>query len=91
MFLALLIAGCGKEEPKEVMRGAKVPSVAVENVVPVRSGSEDGPLLIPASALFRNGALAGVLVVGADQRLTLPLDQNRAECERRCGCSWRIG
>ena len=39
--------------------------------VTVRSGSEDGPLLIPASAPFRNGALAGVLVVGADQRLTL--------------------
>jgi len=29
LFLALLIAGCGKEELKEVMRGAKVPSVAV--------------------------------------------------------------
>ncbi len=52
------------------MKGSQVPPVAVETIVPVRSGGEEGQLLIPASALFRNGALSGVLVIGANQRLT---------------------
>ena len=48
---------------------------AVEHIVPVRSGGgaagEAEFLLVPQSAIVRRGELTGILVVGADDRLSL--------------------
>jgi hypothetical protein len=71
----LFLAGCGNNEVKPVKSGyAEVP-VAVENIVPVRiaggSAGEEEVLLVPKSAIVRRGELTGILVVGADDRLSM--------------------
>ncbi len=72
-FLALLVAGCGNGEQKRVISESQPAPVAVESIVPVRTNGEAGPrelLLVPATAVFHNGELAGVLIVGADNRIS---------------------
>jgi len=73
--LPLLFSGCGNHEPEpsgSVNR--KLPVVLVDSIVAVRTVVEKGDaevLLVPKSAIFRKGELAGVFVVGADSRLSL--------------------
>ena len=69
--LALLVSGCGGHEETPIIRVSPSVPVAVESIVPVRTNGEPGTrelLLVPATSVFRNGELAGVLVVGADHR-----------------------
>ena len=71
--IPLLVAGCGNQEqgPKKSRR--QEAPVAVESI-PVRTAVEAGGgevLLVPASAIFRKGELAGIFVVGADNRLSV--------------------
>ncbi len=72
-FLALLVAGCGNGEQKQVISVSQPAPVAVGSIVPVRTNGEAGArelLLVPATAVFHNGELAGVLIVGADNRIS---------------------
>jgi len=73
--LPLLFGGCGNNELKPVTSGKPELPAAVEHIVPVRSGGgaagEAEFLLVPQSAIVRRGELTGVLVVGADDRLSL--------------------
>ena len=49
-------------------------SAVVANIVPVRTADESGGvemLLVPKTAIMRQGELTGILVVGADDRLSL--------------------
>ena len=71
--LVLLVSGCGSHEELPVIRVNQSAPVAVESIVPVRSNGKTGArelLLVPVTALFRNGELSGVLIVGADRRLS---------------------
>lgn len=72
--LALFVAGCGNhDEQKPVMSVSQAAPVVVESIVPVRAAGgagQSGVLLIPSSAVFRIGELSGVLIVGADHRLS---------------------
>jgi hypothetical protein len=71
--LALLLAGCGTHEEKPVTAVSQAAPVAVESIVPVREAGVPGQserLLVPAKAVFHNGELSGVLVVGADNRIS---------------------
>ncbi|MEI6652310.1 MAG: hypothetical protein WCL42_07020 [Chlorobiaceae bacterium] len=73
VVLALLVSGCGGHDERPVIRVSQSAPVAVESIVPVRTNGETGArelLLVPVTAVFRNGELAGVLVVGADHRLS---------------------
>lgn len=71
--LALLVSGCGGHEETPIIRVSPSVPVAVESIVPVRTNGEPGTrelLLVPATSVFRNGELAGVLVVGADHQIS---------------------
>lgn len=71
-FLALAVSGCGDHEEIPVIQKSQPAAVVVESIVPVRTSgnsSQGELLLIPETALFRNGELTGVLVVGKDQRI----------------------
>ncbi|WP_144277104.1 efflux RND transporter periplasmic adaptor subunit [Chlorobium sp. KB01] len=70
---ALLVSGCGNQAGTHAVKEREPAPVAVGTLVPVRTSGEAGGrevLLVPASSVFRNGDLAGVLVVGNDQRIT---------------------
>jgi hypothetical protein len=71
----LFFAGCGNNEVQPVKRGKAEPPVAVDNIVPVRTAGDAAGdaevFLVPKSAIMRQGELAGILVVGADDRLSL--------------------
>jgi hypothetical protein len=73
--LPLFLAGCGNEELKPVKSANPEHPVAVENIVQVRSASgasgEAEVLLVPKTAIVHKGELTGILVVGADDRLSL--------------------
>ena len=73
-FLPLLFSGCGKQDLKQLEVRTQVPPVVVENIVQVRTAGAEGKaevLLVPKSAIMHQGELTGILVVGADDRLTL--------------------
>jgi hypothetical protein len=71
----LFLAGCGNSEVQPVKSGKAEPAVTVENIVPVRTASgaegEAEVLLVPKTAIVRHGELTGILVVGADDRLSM--------------------
>jgi hypothetical protein len=74
VFTALLFAGCGGHEEPSPRQPAAAETVAVQNILPVKAvqGSGNGSqLLVPATAVFREGALQGVLVVGDDGRIAV--------------------
>lgn len=69
----LLVAGCGNQEEGPKKSRNQEPSVTVASL-PVRAvvqADGDEVLLVPASAIFRKGELAGIFVVGADNRLSV--------------------
>ena len=73
-LLPLLFMGCSKEELTPVRSVKQVQSAVVANIVPVRTADESGGvemLLVPKTAIMRQGELTGILVVGADDRLSL--------------------
>ena len=71
----LFLAGCGNSEVETIKSGKVELPVAVDNIVPVRTAGgaagDAGVLLVPKSAIVRRGELTGILVVGADDRLSL--------------------
>jgi hypothetical protein len=71
----LFFAGCGNNEVQPIKSAKPELPVAVENIVPVRTAEgaagEAEILLVPKSAIVRKGELIGILVVGADDRLSL--------------------
>ena len=74
MAVPLLFAGCGNHEPEQARSIKLETPVVVESIVPVRSAGDTSGgelLLVPKSAIFRKGELAGVFVVGANNRLTV--------------------
>ncbi|MEI6757736.1 MAG: hypothetical protein FDX18_09380 [Chlorobium sp.] len=74
MALPLLFAGCGHHEAEQAGSVKLETPIVVASIVPVRSVVEAGGgevLLVPKSAIFRKGELAGVFVVGSDNRLTV--------------------
>jgi hypothetical protein len=73
LAMPLLIAGCGNQEQGTKKSRSQEPPVAVESIT-VRTAVEAGGgevLLVPASAIFHKGELAGIFVVGADNRLSV--------------------
>jgi len=74
-LLPLLFMGCSKEELSPVQSVTQVQSAAVADIVPVRTAEgadEEGEvMLVPKSAIVRQGELTGIFVVGADDRLSL--------------------
>jgi hypothetical protein len=71
----LFLSGCGNSEVPPVKIGKAEPAVTVENIVPVRTaGGAEGEaevLLVPKKSIVRQGELTGILVVGADDRLSM--------------------
>ncbi|MEI7824042.1 MAG: hypothetical protein WCI01_02005 [Chlorobiaceae bacterium] len=74
MAAPLLVAGCSKQEQgSKKSQSQESPPVAVESIT-IRTAVEVGGaevLLVPASAIFHKGELAGIFVVGADNRLSV--------------------
>ncbi|NTW69492.1 MAG: hypothetical protein HGB23_06520 [Chlorobiaceae bacterium] len=73
LLLALAVSGCGDHAETPVIKERQPAAVAVNSIVPVRTGGNSAQgelLLIPETALFRNGEMTGVLVVGKDQRIS---------------------
>jgi hypothetical protein len=71
--LALFVAGCSNHAETPVLKAAQPAAVSAGTLVPVRiSGvaAEREELLVPASAVFQHGELSGVLIVGADSRIS---------------------
>jgi len=74
LALFLVFSGCSNHEPEHVRILSPVAPLAVETIVPVLSATEAGGgevLLVPKSAIFHNGELTGVFVVGTDNRLSM--------------------
>ena len=71
--IPLLFAGCGNQEQWPKKSRSQESPVAVDSIA-VRTAVEAGGgevLLVPASAIFHKGQLAGIFVVGADSRLSV--------------------
>jgi hypothetical protein len=71
--IPLFVAGCGNQEQGPKKSRSQESPVAVESS-PVRTAVDAGGgeiVLVPATAIFHKGELAGVFVVGADNRLSV--------------------
>ncbi|MDP8305938.1 MAG: hypothetical protein RAO75_05465 [Candidatus Chlorobium antarcticum] len=72
-LLALLFAGCsGHEASQKAQTVPATDTVVVSGIVPVRvveGAGNGGYLSIPEGAVFHEGAMAGVFVVGPNDRL----------------------
>ncbi|MEI8185542.1 MAG: hypothetical protein WCG19_02490 [Chlorobiaceae bacterium] len=70
----LFLAGCGSNELQPLKSGTAEVPVVVDNIVKVRTAGAAGEtevLLVPRSAIVRQGELTGIFVVGDDDRLSL--------------------
>lgn len=69
----LLMAGCGGHEAPAPSAPAAAESVAVSTVPVTARQDPEGTsrLVVPATALFHEGAMTGVLVVGEDGRIAV--------------------
>ncbi|KAA6233192.1 hypothetical protein EKD00_02295 [Chlorobium phaeovibrioides] len=72
-LLTLLFAGCGGHEPPAPQAASSpAETVSVEGLVAVRAVEGEGSggyFVVPASAVFKEGAMTGVLVSGASGRI----------------------
>jgi len=77
LFLAVtsgILAGCGREKPRETSRTQQESPLPVERIVAVkRQADASGTVVlsVPKEAVFHQGELAGVYVVGSDGRISI--------------------